>query len=102
MSNRKRTQHRAKRDTTNKENTTLKQTVRDLKRQVQRLKKQIVQESFISEVEEITQKTILRENNAVVCPKCGSNNTASLRLPNGSMAWGCKNCKQWKKVNGRQ
>lgn len=96
MSKRK-TQHRAARDTNNKENSELKKTIKELKRKVSRLEKQVEQgiplQQDTEEEDAPTAAAVPAVPNGPVCKKCGDGDLRDFTTPSGKTVMFCGACK---------
>lgn len=103
MSNRKKIQHRAQRDTSNKENFELKSQIKKLKIQLSKLKRELQKENLLKpeEIHEFIEEEVdthLKSNKSIHCELCGSQYTGSYSTPQGKTLLGCKTCRKWRKV----
>ena len=93
----KRVQHRAARETSNKENADLKKENKELKRTVARLQREIEKLNALQdEVSPTPEESKLPQVVELKCPACSSTKLSSITIPNGTLRYACKACRDWR------
>lgn len=96
MSNRRIIQHREKRDTSNRERAELKKENQQLRRQVARLRKKIIEAEEIREVASDEEEVVAPLK--PICPRCASTDLGEIKTPNGKTVVSCRSCRGWRSV----
>ncbi len=94
MSNRRITQHREKRDASNRERAELKKQNQQLRRQVARLRKKVA--AAAEEVQDLVEEPEAQVPPKPACPKCSSTELGEIKTPNGKVVMACRACKGWR------